>query len=173
MKNKAVFLDRDGTLNLNTTYPHHLDDLYILSGVSEALTLFKQLWYLLILTTNQSGISRGYFTEEQFFIFTHALEKAIGHRFDDIYYCPHHPDERCTCRKPKPGMLLQAAQEHQIDLRQSIMIGDSPSDVVAGKKAGCQTMFLDEHILPESDHTFSSLLAAAQYLQWLSLPSTN
>ncbi|MDP2670821.1 MAG: HAD-IIIA family hydrolase [bacterium] len=111
-------------------------------------------------------MGRGYFDEEQLRGFNAALEHAVGIQFDGIYRCPHTPDEGCDCRKPKPGMLLRAIQEHDIDLEKSYMIGDSMTDIQAGHAAGCTSFFLgNEHYYPEADQTFPSLLAAAQYLR--------
>lgn len=149
--NKAVFLDRDGTINVDHGYVHQIDDFQFIDGVIEAMFALKKKGYLLVLVTNQSGIARGYFTEEQFLRLTEWFDWSLADRgvdFDGIYYCPHHPDgqgeykEDCDCRKPKAGMFLQAIKELNIDPAQSIMVGDKLEDLLAAEKAGVGTKIL-------------------------------
>ncbi|MDO4627456.1 MAG: D-glycero-beta-D-manno-heptose 1,7-bisphosphate 7-phosphatase [Pasteurellaceae bacterium] len=141
---KAIFLDRDGTINIDYGYVHHIDDFQFIEGSIDALAQLKQMGYLLVLVTNQSGIARGYFSEQQFLQLTEWMDWSLADRgvdFDGIYYCPHHPDGKgefrqdCDCRKPKAGMLLQAMQELDIDPQQSFMVGDKIEDLQAGKAA--------------------------------------
>ncbi|MDH3001465.1 D-glycero-beta-D-manno-heptose-1,7-bisphosphate 7-phosphatase [Chelonobacter oris] len=143
--NKAIFLDRDGTLNIDHGYVHEIDQFEFIDGSIEALLELKQMGYLLVLVTNQSGIARGYFSEAQFLQLTEWFDWSLADRgvdFDGIYYCPHLPDgqgeyrRNCDCRKPQPGMLLQAAKELNIDLNRSFMVGDKIEDIMAGKAAG-------------------------------------
>ncbi|TCJ95818.1 D-alpha,beta-D-heptose 1,7-bisphosphate phosphatase [Volucribacter psittacicida] len=149
--NKAVFLDRDGTLNIDYGYVHDIDKFHFIEGCIEALKQLKQAGYLLVLVTNQSGIARGYFSEQQFLQLTEWMDWSLADRgvdLDGIYYCPHHPEGKgefkqvCDCRKPKAGMLLQAIQELHIDPAQSIMVGDKLIDIMAGKEANIATNIL-------------------------------
>ncbi|OOF69671.1 D-glycero-beta-D-manno-heptose 1,7-bisphosphate 7-phosphatase [Rodentibacter caecimuris] len=149
--NKAIFLDRDGTLNVDHGYVHQIDDFHFIEGSINALKTLKEMGYLLILVTNQSGIARGYFTEQQFLQLTEWMDWSLADRgidLDGIYYCPHHPEGKgefkqyCDCRKPQPGMLTQAIQELNIDPMQSVMIGDKADDLKAGINAGIKTNIL-------------------------------
>ncbi|MCK8832209.1 D-glycero-beta-D-manno-heptose 1,7-bisphosphate 7-phosphatase [Haemophilus influenzae] len=139
--NKAIFLDRDGTLNIDYGYVHEIDNFKFIEGAIDALRELKKLGYMLVLVTNQSGIARGYFAEDQFLQLTEWMDWSLAEQdvdLDGIYYCPHHPEgkgeykEDCDCRKPKSGMLLQAIKELKIDPTQSIMVGDKVEDLKAG-----------------------------------------
>ena len=139
--NKAIFLDRDGTLNIDYGYVHEIDNFKFIDGTIDALRELKKMGYMLVLVTNQSGIARGYFSENQFLQLTEWMDWSLAEQdvdLDGIYYCPHHPEgkgeykEDCDCRKPKPGMLLQAIKELKIDPTQSIMVGDKVEDLKAG-----------------------------------------
>ncbi len=137
---KAAFFDRDGTLIHDVNYLSRLDDVRVLPAAPELLLNLQQQGYLLFVVTNQSGIARGFFDEA----FVHATHQYVadlfaphGITFTKFYFCPHLQD--CACRKPKPGMLLQAAQEFNLDLSQSLMFGDKESDLEAGRAAGCQS----------------------------------
>ncbi|MBE2896341.1 D-glycero-beta-D-manno-heptose 1,7-bisphosphate 7-phosphatase [Pasteurellaceae bacterium HPA106] len=143
--NKAIFLDRDGTLNVDYGYVHKIDDFTFIDGSIEALISLKKMGYLLVLVTNQSGIARGLFSEQQFLSLTEWMDWSLADRgvdLDGIYYCPHLPEGKgeyavaCDCRKPAPGMLLQAIAELDIDPTQSVMIGDKLADIQAGLQAG-------------------------------------
>ena len=161
---KAVFLDRDGTLNIDYGYVHDIDQFHFIEGSIEALNKIKEMGYLLVLVTNQSGIARGLFTEEQFLQLTEWMDWSLADRgvdLDGIYYCPHHPEAKleefkqdCDCRKPKSGMLLQAIEELKIDPSRSIMIGDKVDDLLAGKGAKINTNILvrtGKEITPEEE----------------------
>lgn len=155
-RQKAVFLDRDGTINKYVGFLTNIDDFELLPGAAEAIRNINRSGYLAIIVTNQPVIARGEVTEEQLLEIHHKMETLLGREgayLDDIFVCPHHPDkgfagERpkykidCGCRKPKPGMLLEAAQKYNIDLSQSFMVGDSESDMEAGVSAGCRVAFL-------------------------------
>lgn len=139
--NKAIFLDRDGTLNIDYGYVHEIDNFKFIDGAIDTLRELKKMGYMLVLVTNQSGIARGYFSEDQFLQLTEWMDWSLAEQdvdLDGIYYCPHHPEgkdeykEDCDCRKPKPGMLLQAIKELKIDPTQSIMVGDKVEDLKAG-----------------------------------------
>lgn len=158
--NKAIFLDRDGTLNIDYGYVHEIDQFHFIEGSIEALQQLKQMGYLLVLVTNQSGIARGYFSEQQFLQLTEWMDWSLADRgvdLDGIYYCPHHPDgigefkQDCDCRKPKAGMLNQAIKELKIDPARSIMIGDKMEDMMVGKSAGIKTNVLVRSGKPVSE----------------------
>ena len=147
LMNKAVFLDRDGTINVEKNYLFKIEDFEFLPGVIEALKLFQENGYKLIIITNQSGIARGYYTEEDF----HKLNdwmidtlKKYGIYIDAVYYCPHHPDAinqeyrmDCQCRKPNIGLFIKAAEEFNIDLSKSIAIGDKIRDCSICSTTSC------------------------------------
>ena len=148
---KAVFLDRDGTLNIDHGYVHKIDAFQFIEGSIDALKALKEMGYLLVLVTNQSGIARGYFSEDQFLQLTEWMDWSLADRgvdLDGIYYCPHHPEgkgkykEDCECRKPKSGMLLEAIKALRIDPAQSIMVGDKIEDLKAGIGAKVKTNIL-------------------------------
>lgn len=143
--NKAIFLDRDGVINRDDGYVYQPETFHFLPSVFEACRHFQKRGYLLVIVTNQSGIARGYYTEDDFHQLTQWMLQEFqsqGVQIAGVYYCPHHPDkglghylQDCQCRKPMPGMLLEAIQEHQIDPSQSIMIGDKASDMLAAQQA--------------------------------------
>ncbi len=150
---RAVFLDRDGVIVHDRGYVHKAEDLELLEGAGEAIRRFNEARLLVIIISNQAGVARGYFNEDDVNVFNKALTaelKKKGAHIDAIYFCPHHPTEGtvkeyslvCECRKPKAGMILAAAKDHGISLQGSWMIGDRQSDVEAGKKAACRTILL-------------------------------
>ena len=139
MNRPALFLDRDGVLNIDHGYVGRPADFEPVEGVFEVLRKAIAYGYALIVVTNQSGIGRGFFTQDEY----DALETHIFQLFAEagcpltaIYHCPHTQDANCDCRKPRPGMIIRAAREHGIDLSQSVMIGDKPSDMEAAQRAG-------------------------------------
>ncbi len=155
-RQKAVFLDRDGTINRFRGFIRRPEEIELIEGAARALAQINQSGYLAIVVTNQPVIARGECTIEELERIHERLETLLGREgayLDDIFYCPHHPDKgfagerpqykiRCDCRKPKPGLLLQAAQRYHIDLVRSYMVGDSESDVLAGAAAGCKSVYL-------------------------------
>lgn len=146
-KNRAVFLDRDGTLNVDHGYVHRFDDWEWTPGAIAALTRLKAAGYLLIVVTNQSGIARNYYSVGDMEALHNRVNEILtgaGAAIDAFYFCPHHPDfsTECDCRKPLPGMLLTAAREWSIDTASSWMVGDSERDVEAGLAAGCRAILL-------------------------------
>ena len=157
-KQKAVFLDRDGTLNRYVGFLRDIEDFALLPGAADAVRTLNGSGYLAIVATNQPVIARGEVTVPQLREIHDRMETELGAEgayLDAIYYCPHHPDSGfegevpelkfdCSCRKPKPGMLLQAAEDLNIDLTQSWMVGDGASDVAAGKAAGCRTALISD-----------------------------
>jgi D-glycero-D-manno-heptose 1,7-bisphosphate phosphatase len=149
----AVFIDRDGVLNEDRSWITDPKQLRILPSVSDALRILSKLGYYLFVVTNQASVARGIVTENRIQMIHKALSdrlyKSSGIRIDDFYYCPHHPQadiERyrvdCNCRKPKPGMIYKAAQAHNINLSESFMVGDRPSDIAAGNAAGCNPIWV-------------------------------
>lgn len=157
-KQKCIFLDRDGTLNVYKGFLTDIEELELIPGTAEALKCINSSEYLAIVITNQPVIARGECSVQELEEIHNKLETLLGKEgayIDALYYCPHHPDKgfegerpeykiECGCRKPKPGMLLKAAEDYNIDLSQSIMIGDGKNDMEAGKAAGCQTILVDE-----------------------------
>lgn len=155
-KQKAIFLDRDGTINEYVGFLRKEEDFRLIPGVSEAIKKINNSGYLAIVVTNQPVIARGEVTEEELEEIHKKMETLLGldgAYIDDIYYCPHHPDKgfegeipelkiECDCRKPKTGMLEKAAREHNIDLSSSIMIGDSTLDIKMAENAGMQSVLL-------------------------------
>ena len=145
--NKALFLDRDGTINIDTGHLYRIEDFKFIDGVQDLIKKYNDKNYKVIVITNQSGIARKYYTEED----VHRLHayineelKKIGAHIDAFYFCPHHPDfiGECDCRKPKPKMILQAAKDLNIDLKKSILIGDKEIDIQAGINAGIRRIVL-------------------------------
>ena len=146
---KAIFLDRDGVLNLEKKdYVKSIKEFQIIDGVPKAIVELKKKGFLVIIITNQSAINRGLLTVKILNeIHNHLQEilKSNNTSIDDFYFCPHRPDEKCKCRKPNPGMILKAVQEHNIDMNQSFMIGDSLTDIQAAQKAGCEGILLNQN----------------------------
>lgn len=141
--NKAIFLDKDGTINVEKNYVYRPEDWEWIKGSMEAIKGFNRLGYLVIVITNQSGVARGLYSSKDVDRLHAYVSKALaeaGGKIDGYYCCPHHPDygakRQCSCRKPEIGLLLQAQTEHQIDLGSSYMIGDKASDIMAGYTAG-------------------------------------
>ncbi len=140
---KCVFIDRDDTVAKDVPYCDSPEKFHLFPGVPEQIRRLNEAGYLVIMITNQSGIGRGYFTEETLGRIhdkmTAEIESAGGH-LDAIYYCPHRPDENCQCRKPKTLMGERAVKDFGIDVASSYMIGDSDADMGFGKGLGCRTL---------------------------------
>ena len=142
---RAVFLDRDGTVIYDVGYPRDPQQVRLLPGVGEALARLGKQGFCLVLVSNQSGVGRGMVTMERAEQVHRRVISSLaeyGVQFDAAYYCPHAPEEQCRCRKPSPGMLLRAAEELGLDLDRSFVVGDKPSDIETGKRAGCRTILL-------------------------------
>jgi len=144
---KALFLDRDGVINVEKNYLYKSDDFEFIDGIFDLILHFQNLGYLLFVVTNQSGIARNYYTVYDFNVLTEWMLSELakhGINVQHVYYCPHHPDvsRKCSCRKPEPGMLLEAAKEYSLDLKNSIMIGDKERDIEAGLSAGLEVTYL-------------------------------
>lgn len=160
MKNKAIFLDRDGVINEIIYHkemgvidsPFTVEQFKLLSAVAKAINKFHKLGYKVIIVSNQPGLAKDNFTLEIFEKMKGKMRKELkknGAEIDAEYYCFHHPyakvkkyKKNCDCRKPKPGMILKAAKDHNIDLAKSWMIGDGITDIKAGQTAGCKTIFI-------------------------------
>jgi len=175
---RAVFLDRDGTIIVLVEYLSDPDKTELLPEAAEAIKMFNEAGLKVIVITNQSALARGYFTEEVLDAIHERMERLLdeqGARIDAIYYCPHHPDEKCDCRKPRPGLLKIVAKENGIDLGRSFMVGDRMIDVECGKAAGCKGIMVltgygaGELALRESwelmpDHITNDLFGAAEWI---------
>ena len=170
IKNKAILLDRDWTINQDLSYVYKLSDLKLLDGVKEGLLELKNLWYKLIIITNQSWIWRWYFTMDDCVKFNTEIEKRIWFSFDGIYICPHTPDDHCTCRKPGTGLLEKAIEDFDLDISQCYFVGDKESDIQAGISAGCKTVWIENNLHPctvKSDFIVTSLKQFSEILSSL------
>lgn len=156
-KQKAIFLDRDGTINQYTGFLRNINDFELIAGVVDSIKLINASGYLCIVVTNQPVLARGEVTRTELETIHNKMETLLGYEgayIDGIYYCPHHPHKgyegevvelkiECDCRKPKPGMLLKAAEDFNIELSASWMIGDGENDIIAGRNAGCRTVLVN------------------------------
>ena len=178
-KNRAVFLDRDGTINIEKGYLYRIEDFSFVPGAPQAIKLLKDAGFLVIVVTNQSGIARGYYTvRDVSLLHDHINEQlaCLGTAIDAFFFCPHHPQgtiekyaEVCDCRKPLPGLLFTAAEKFSIDLGRSYIIGDKAADVKAGLQAGCRALLVrtgygaEESVLvPAGVPCYADLLDAAE-----------
>lgn len=149
---KVIFLDRDGTINVEKSYLHKWEDFEFEKNVIDGLKELKKMGYEFIVVTNQSGIARGYYSEDDLKTLNNEMVKELKKHDIDIlecYYCPHHPEKglnqyrkNCDCRKPNPGMLLEGIKKYNVDIENSFMIGDKKSDLEAGKKAGLKSILI-------------------------------
>lgn len=172
--NRAVFIDRDNTICRDVPYCSRPEDLELMPMVADGIRLLSEHGFKVVVITNQSGVARGYFTEEMLSQIHQKMQNDLakqGAFVDAIYYCPHHPDDNCNCRKPKPAMILQAARDLDIDINKSYIIGDSDMDTEMGKKAGCLTIVVatlnqDATVprKPEPDYIASDLYEAANWV---------
>lgn len=159
---KALFLDRDGVINKEHDYVHKIEAFEFIEGVFEALQNAQAQGYLLIVITNQSGIGRGYYSEDDFFALTEWMVEALdenGVHIDRVYHCPHAPGDGCDCRKPATGMIDRAVQDFDIDLAASWLIGDKESDINAAINAG-----IPNHVLVRSGHKIDEAKTAAGHV---------
>ncbi len=179
---KAVFLDRDGTIIEDVGYLSDVGQIRILPGAAEAIRLLNSNGFKVIIVTNQAGVARGYFTESRANEINEKLVQLLADRgsvVERIYYCPHHIEgivekykKECNCRKPNPGMIEQAVKELDIDINNSYMIGDKSSDIEAGRRAGCKTIVVggsinhqELEVLSQSvDHIAIDLFEAVKWL---------
>jgi len=140
-----VFMDRDGVINIDTGYPHKIEEFLFNKGIFSSAKYLIKLGYEIIIVTNQSGIGRGYFQLEDFIILNNwMLNQFKKNKIEilDVFYCPHSPDDDCFCRKPKPGLFKQALRKYNIDVKKSWMIGDKFDDIIAANYAGIENNIL-------------------------------
>lgn len=176
----AVFLDRDGVINADPVeFVTRPEELHLLPGSAQAIARFNALGVPVIVCSNQSGVAKGLYTLEDLQRISERLQEMLGEHnahIDAFYYCPHDDPDNCECRKPKPGLLLRAAQEHRIALERSVFVGDSWRDIIAGRAAGVKTVLvLSGHVKPEMlnspemqnhppDHIAPDLLGAVEWI---------
>jgi len=171
--NRAVFVDRDGTMAEDVSYCSCPEDFNLFPATARAIRLLNEHDFKVIVITNQSGIGRGYFNEETLAQIHDKMRSDLakeGACVDAIYYCPHHPDDNCDCRKPKPKLVLQAAKDFNIDLRHSFLIGDLQIDIDLGKAIGCHSILIgdsdsirtDKNVQP--DAIVADILEAVQVI---------
>ena len=163
----AVFVDRDGTIMEDRGYLADPDGVRLLPGAPEALARLSRAGFALVLVTNQSGVNRGLLTMADVHAVNRRVEELLlpaGVVFADVRVCPHRPDENCTCRKPNPGMILEAARHLDLDPARSYMIGDKPSDAEAGRAAGCRTVCVGPGPCPAADMNARGLIEAADWI---------
>lgn len=144
---KALFLDRDGVINVEVNYLHKIEDFTFIDGIFDLCKYYQDLGYIIIVVTNQSGIARGFYDEDDFNRLTSWMIDEFKKNDIDVkkvYHCPHHPDfdSTCSCRKPNPGMLFNAIKDFDIDIKNSIIIGDKERDIEAGINAGVEESYL-------------------------------
>lgn len=187
MQHQAIFLDRDGTLVHPRHYPSRPEELILYDGIGPGLRRLQAAGFKLIIITNQSGLARALFTVEdldRMHVYLSDCLAELDVRVDGVYYCPHHPEGvvpelavECGCRKPQPGMLVQAAQDLNVDLTRSWFVGDILDDVEAGHRAGCRTVLVDigtearpdrplrtpTYVARDTEHALD-IIAAAEYL---------
>ncbi|MGB9080103.1 MAG: D-glycero-beta-D-manno-heptose 1,7-bisphosphate 7-phosphatase [Desulfuromonadaceae bacterium] len=163
---RAVFLDRDGTINIEKEYLYQAEDFEFIPGAAEAIRLLNQAGIMVVVVTNQSGVARGFYTEDDVEELHRHIDRELeryGAHVDVWLYCPHHPAGRgsyalpCNCRKPLPGMLQEAAARHDIDLEDSTMIGDKLADIEAGMAAGCRTVLVRTGYGADAEHCVGPL----------------
>src|SRR3989344_6633767 len=169
----AIFLDRDGTLIEDAGENKDIEKYKLLEGVVDGLKIFRRFGFKLIVVTNQSGIGRGYYTEESMHKFHDKMIEDLeknGVKLDGIYFCPHHPDKDCECRKPKTGMIDKAVKELGIEIKGSFMIGDKDTDVELAHKAGMKGILIqtdtyknEKNVKP--DYKAKDLVEAADYIR--------
>ena len=181
--NRAVFLDRDGVITQEPPhYAHKVSQLKLISRSADAIRLLNENGFAVIIVSNQAGIAYGYYREEDALLYNKAVVENLakgGACIDAIYYCPHHLEAKieryrvdCNCRKPKPGMLIKAEKELNIDLQRSFMVGDKASDIEAGRRAGCKTIIVKtghgveelKNNDVECDYVASDLYDAVQHI---------
>ena len=187
---RVIFLDRDGTINIEKSYLHKWEDFEFEKNAIEGLKALVNLGYELVIVTNQSGIARGYYSEEELKKLNNEMMlelKKSRINILDCYYCPHHPEKgleeykkECNCRKPSPGMLLDAKEKYGIDMSKSFMIGDKYSDLKAGENAGVKSILVKTGYGRETLKKYSveymvaeDLLEAAQLIEKLDKQSIN
>ena len=159
---KTIFLDRDGVINKEKGYLHKIKDFEFISGVFETCRYLQGLNYKIIIITNQSGISRGLYTENDYQIINNwMISEFKKNDIDilDVFHCPHSPESNCNCRKPKPGMLIKAKNKYKIDMQNSWMVGDKESDIIAANNSG-----ITNTIIVRSGHPINEIDSNAKFI---------
>jgi D-glycero-D-manno-heptose 1,7-bisphosphate phosphatase len=156
---KTIFLDRDGVINKDINYLHKINDFEFIDGIFDSCLYFQSLGYKIIIITNQSGISRGYYSHSDYQKITQWMLDQFKYKninILDVFHCPHGPDSTCDCRKPKPGMFLKAKAKHNTDMEKSWMIGDKERDIIAANRAGIHNTILlnSSHRIDKSKANF-------------------
>ena len=169
MANRAVFIDRDGTMAKDVHYCRRPEDFKLFPRTAKAIKLMSDYGFKVIVVTNQSGIARGYFTAETLSRIHDNMKQGLAREdafVDAIYYCPHHPDDNCDCRKPKPGLVLQATGDHDIVLSRSFVVGDLLMDVGLGRAVGARTILISQEKSSElmPNHIAADLYQAAEWI---------
>ena len=166
---KALFLDRDGIINVDHGYVYKIEDFEFTEGIFELVKLFSDAGYLIFIITNQSGIGRGYYKEEDFSILTEWMKRKFyenGIPIEEVYYCPHTPDADCHCRKPKTGMIETALKKYPIDLSASWMVGDKQSDIDLAHNAGIgHAVAVSTENIKNADYHFSTIRSFKHFLE--------
>jgi len=166
---KALFLDRDGIINVDHGYVYKIDDFEFVDGIFDLVKIFVDTGYLIFVVTNQSGIGRGYYCEEDFTTLTEWMTEEFKDNYitiKKVYHCPHSPEEKCHCRKPQTGMIEQALEHYAIDLEHSWMIGDKSSDIALAHHANIgNSVYIGNVKSSEATLSFSSLREAKSYFQ--------
>lgn len=165
---KAIFLDRDGTINVDYGYVSKVENFFLLPNTIEGLKKFSEMGYMLIVISNQSGIGRDYYTLEDYHNVTNKMLSTLkqsGIKITDCFYCPHSPESNCDCRKPKPKMIQNAIEKWNVDPNLSWFIGDKKSDIDAGKALSIKTILISKSPKEyNQDCIVPDLLAAANYI---------
>lgn len=166
---RALFLDRDGIINVDHGYVCKSEDFEFTKGIFELLQLFSNQSYLLFIVTNQSGIGRGYYSQEAFDTLTEWMVKTLHEKsitIKEVQYCPHTPEDNCHCRKPETGMINEILKKYPIDLEHSWMIGDKQSDIDLARNAHIgSSIAIGDKVLEHCDYSFTSIKACTEYLE--------
>ena len=171
---RAAFLDRDGVINIDNGYVSRIADFEFFAGAMQAMQQLQARDYQIVIITNQSGIGRGYFSEQQFaeltaWMIAELARASVAPVY--VYHCPHNPPIApalsCACRKPEPGMILSAARDLSLDVRRSILVGDKPSDIMAGHAAGVRRCFQVGMTSPRHPATHGEFAGLASLVDWL------
>ena len=191
--NKALFLDRDGVVNIDTVHPYRIEDFEFTPGIFDLCREFRDMGFLIIIITNQAGIAKGLYSTRDFNILTDWMTDEFRKNdiiISKVYFCPHHPEKgfageraelkvECECRKPAPGMILKAAKDLNLDLSRSWMIGDSTADLACARAAKVKAVLvrtgnggMDGKFPVQADHTFDSLPHATRFIVSHPLPIT-
>ena len=159
---KALFLDRDGIINVDHGYVYKIEDFEFSDGIFDLVKLFTDAGYLIFVVTNQSGIGRGYYSEEDFITLSNWMVEEFknkGIKIEKVYHCPHLPEDKCHCRKPQTGMIEQALADYPIDLTHSYIIGDKQSDIDLAKNSNIQnSIYIGNKNITNATYYFNSIL---------------